>query len=322
MKRAEETGVGVVHVGAPEGSVVHRFAHQAMATVFEVRCAHDDPGYARQAAHAAFDLLDRLEQELSRFVPNSDVSRINELRPGEGTRVSPWTMECLRIARSLFERTFGAFDVSLGSGLDRLELDPDGFTVRAGADGVRLDLGGIGKGYAVDRMAELLAEWGVDRALVHGGFSSVLALLPPPGREGWPLTLSAPWPAEQKVLARLSASLMALSASGTRKGGHIVDPSTGRAAHGKAAWAAFSLAARPERPVTPSPGPDIHDSPAAVAEGFSTAFMILPRRDIEDICRRCPGLQAWLATKPAEGEGPATTLLHLAPRDESPRDEG
>ena len=51
--------------------------------------------------------------------------------------------------------------------------------VRATQDGVRIDLGGIGKGYAVDLMAELLEEWGLERALVHGGFSSALALEAP-----------------------------------------------------------------------------------------------------------------------------------------------
>ena len=57
---------------------------------------------------------------------------------------------------------------------------------------MRLDLGGIGKGFAVDQMAALLEEWGLERSLVHGGWSSVLALEPPPDRDGWPLSMSAP----------------------------------------------------------------------------------------------------------------------------------
>ncbi len=101
-------------------------------------------------------------------------------------------MECLEIARRMYDLTGGAFDVSIGSGLDRLELDPDELTVHARRGGARLDLGGIGKGYAVDRMAEVLEEWEIPHALVHGGFSSVLALEAPPDRDGWPLTLSAP----------------------------------------------------------------------------------------------------------------------------------
>ena len=195
---------------------VHRFAHEAMATLFEVHCAHADPRYARQAAEAAFDLLDRLEQDLSRFVANSDVSRINALRAGETARVSPQTMECLQIAVAMHAVTRQAFDISIGTGLERLELAPDEFAVHAREAGAQLDLGGIGKGFAVDRMVESLREWDVHSALVHGGFSSVLAGDAPPGRDGWPLTLSAP--GGGGVLARVRARRLALSASGTAEG--------------------------------------------------------------------------------------------------------
>ena len=143
----------------------------------------------------------------------------------------------------MFDLTGGAFDISIGTGLPSLELDADDFLVRATTDGVQVDLGGIGKGYAVDLMAELLEEWGLERALVHGGFSSVLALEPPAGRDGWPLTLSDPG-APSRVLARLSMRQTALSASGVRKGDHIVDPRTGEPARGRlAAWVALP---RPE----------------------------------------------------------------------------
>ena len=68
---------------------VRRFSHEAMATVFEVHGVHPDARYAAQAAQAAFDLADRLERELSRFLPNSDIGRINQLAAGETTRVGP-----------------------------------------------------------------------------------------------------------------------------------------------------------------------------------------------------------------------------------------
>jgi thiamine biosynthesis lipoprotein len=203
-------------------------------------------------------------------------------------------MECLETARRLYDLTGGTFDVSIGSGLDRLELVPDELAVRTGADGIRLDLGGIGKGYAVDRMTEVLEEWQVPRALVHGGFSSVLALEAPPDREGWPLTLSAPGSGE--VLARVSAWQRALSASGTRKGDHILDPRTGRAVQDRAAWVSL---------------PRDAGWPASVAEGLSTAFLILPVEEVAALCRREPGLEAWLVREPAVGGG-APALLHLA----------
>ena len=230
---------------------VRRFSHEAMATVYEVYAVHADRQYAAQAAQATFDLVDRLERELSRFLPNSDITRINHLAAGENTLVAPSTLECLLIARHMFDLTDGAFDVSIGTGLPSLELDADESVVHATTRGVQVDLGGIGKGYAVDLMAELLEEWGLQASLVHGGFSSVLALEPPPGHDGWPLTLSDPG-APSRVLARLSVRQTALGASGLRKGDHIVDPRTGQAVRGRlAAWVAVP---RPrESAATPCP---------------------------------------------------------------------
>jgi thiamine biosynthesis lipoprotein len=272
----------------------HRFSHHAMATVFEVRCAHENAAYVGQAAQAAFELVDRLEQDLSLFVANSDVSRINHLQAGESTRVRPSTMECLEIAGEMCEQTLGAFDVTLGSGWERLHLAAEELTVHAREAGARLDLGGIGKGYAVDRVAELLEEWEVTRALVHGGFSSVLALDPPPESEGWALTLRAPPPGEPRELVRLSARQQAFSASGTLKGAHIVDPRTGRAAEARAVWVAVG-----------GRESEAKGSPATRAEALSTAFMVLSREEVADVCRRFPGAEAWLV----EGEA----LVHVAP---------
>ena len=304
MKAAEPSGASLALGESSPDLGVHRFAHAAMATVFEVYCVHADARYARQAAEAAFDLLDRLERELSRFVANSDVSRINALRAGEAARVSPETMECLEIAWRMHAVTREAFDISIGTGLERLELVPGDFAVHAREAGAQLDLGGIGKGFAVDRMAESLREWDVRHTLVHGGFSSVLAGDAPPGRDGWPLTLSAP--GGGGVLARVSARQQALSASGTRKGNHILDPRTGRLARRRAAWVALS----PEA----AGGLEAAASPATVAEAFSTAFMLLPVEEIEDLGRQCPGLSTWLLSEPTdEGKDVPPWIRWLSP---------
>ena len=130
-------------------------------------------------------------------------------------------------------------------------------------------------------MAEVLDEWGIEAALVHGGFSSVLALEAPPGSGGWPLTLSAPGGADAPVLARLRARHLALSASGTRKGDHVVDPRSGEAA----AAGPRGRPSRPGRTAAPSAAaegwPDLERSPSAVAEGLSTAFMIFETAHVE-----------------------------------------
>ena len=94
--------------------------------------------YAAQAAQAAFDLADRLEGELSRFRSNSDITRVNHLAAGESVRVGAATLECLVIARHLFDLTGGTFDPSIGTGLATLELDADDFQIRRRPAGCRL----------------------------------------------------------------------------------------------------------------------------------------------------------------------------------------
>jgi thiamine biosynthesis lipoprotein len=267
-----------------------RFHHTAMAAQFDIRCAHPDERYARQAARMAFEAVDRLEQQLSRFVENSDISRINHLAAGEETKIGLETMECLRLARLVYDETGGACDPSIGTGFARLELIADAFAVRAGADGVQLDLGAIGKGYAVDRIAEVLEDWDVHEALVDAGYSSVLALEPPAGREDWPLTLSLPGEADGAVFARIGARQRALGASGIRKGDHIHDPRTGTPVRARqAAWVSGSrdvLCGISRRA-------GLRPSPAALADALSTAFMIVPAEQIDQYCQT-HGIEAWI----------------------------
>ncbi len=270
---------------------VHRFAHQAMATTFEIIVQHADQLYAQQAAHAAFDELDRIEGELSRYVETSDVARINHLGAGESLQLGLDTFECLRVSQRVHKQSRGAFDVTVGylldcwrdeakrprvpsadeltfarahTGMTLLKLDESRFTIELFISPMRIDLGGVGKGYGVDEMASLLREWDVDRALIHGGFSSVLALEPPEGAQGWPVTLSDPTD-RSRTLARLQLKRQAVSGSGLEKGAHIVDPRIGRPIEGKiAAWS-----------ITPD---------AVTGDALSTAFMIMTLEEVTKYC--------------------------------------
>ncbi len=243
-----------------------RASHEAMATAFELAIAHDDAAYARQAAAEAFVELDRIEARLSRFAEGSDIFRINRLRAGEAAFVHHDTLDCLRIAEQVRLDTSGAFDIAYGStssiGCPRFELDEDAHTVRVLADSVSLDLGGIGKGFALDRMAALLREWEIASALLCASTSTLLALDPPPGEEGWPAEFG---PDDAPRCIKLANQ--ALSASGTAvKGSHIVDPRTGRPAEGRLrAWA-----------VAPA---------AALADALSTAFIVMADAQIRTYCR-------------------------------------
>ena len=148
-------------------------------------------------------------------------------------------------------------------------------------------------------MAELLLEWDVRRALVHGGFSSVRALEPPPGEDGWALRLRAPGGGRE--LDRVAARERAFGASGVMKGDHIRDPRTGEPVQGReAAWVAVAA---------PLPIEDAHGSPAAVADALSTAFMILAVPEVSALCTRHPELSAWLVPEAPAGEEAAVLRL-------------
>lgn len=282
-------------------ATMHRFAHKAMATIYEIFVVNEDAGYAQQAAREAFDELDRLELELSRFIENSDISRLNHLAANQPLRIGPDAFECLKLAARIFEETNGAFDVTVGPllkcwlnpdktlrtpaaaeleqarqhvGMSLLELDESQYTVKLKSSPVHIDLGAIGKGYAVDVVAKLLQEWDIDTALIHGGTSSVFALGAPSGIKGWPLTLSSPIN-RQITLARLHLYNQAVSGSGLQKGQHIIDPRTGQPLQGKhAAWAI---------------APD-----AASTDAISTAFMIMEPAAIEDYCQQHPQVRAMI----------------------------
>jgi thiamine biosynthesis lipoprotein len=266
-----------------------------MATIFEIYCADVPKEYAQQASMRAFEIADRLELELSRFVEGSDISRINALARGASAQVGLWTMSCLQIASWAHRATHGAFDVAIGTGIEHLELIPEEHAVRAHMEGIRLDLGGIGKGYAVDRMAASLKEWDIHCALIHAGYSSVLTLAAPPDTSGWPLTLSDP--AGHCVLARISAKKRALSGSGIRKRDHVVDPATGRPVRLRlAAWVSGSSVTIGKMGGTSGWAPDLTSgtSPAAIADALSTAFMILSEQEIQEFCRTYPDLEVWI----------------------------
>lgn len=249
--------------------LTHNFKHEAMTTLFEVIIAQQEREYARQAADAVFREFDRIEKVLNKCDAGSDVGQINLLEPGEALRVGIETLECLAKAAWAYQVSGGLFDPTLGSGYQWLEVDRASFSVgwsRAGKG--ELDLGGIGKGYAIDKSAEILADWDVSEAVISGGTSTVLAL----GRE-WDLGIGGLW-GEKAGLTKIKLKDKALSGSGTEvKGAHIINPETRMPAQRHlAAWA-------------------VHPS-AASSDALSTAFMMMERRDIESLCRRNSEIRA------------------------------
>jgi thiamine biosynthesis lipoprotein len=266
--------------GPARGPVIRRMAHRAMATMFEILIAEADQA-ARGAAEAAFVEIDRLERLLSRFMPYSDISRVNVAEPGQAVVVEIETAECLQAARRMWERTDGAFDVTAGSpprgrgekgavGMKRIAIDADTMSVSRLDASVRIDLGGIGKGYALDRAADLLGEWGVRNAMLHSGTSSVRAIGHHPGRDGWQADLRNPSD-DQAALGAVMLRDCSLSGSSTALSRHIIDPRTGKCVDAdRAAWA-------------------LADD-ATTADALTTALCVMDNEEIKRFAKRNPKL--------------------------------
>ena len=253
---------------------IHIFYHDAMATEFQVRIAGEDKKYAEAAATATFTLLDRLEDLLSRYRETSDIAQLAQLAPGETWRISEPTFACLQIAQKMETATLGAFSIAAAalrtqSARPQCALIPERFSVRCLQGKLELDLGAIGKGFALDRLAGLLREWSCPAHLLVAGGSSILAGDPPPGLPGWSCGLGDDHSPDRYWLQHCTVGGSGLAV----KGEHILDPLTGQPAQRtRRAWA-------------------IADT-AAESDALSTACMVLTDTEIAEILQPEP---TWLA---------------------------
>lgn len=260
-----------------------RLAVEAMATRFELVLPQEVSGPSPSALRAAGELalaeIVAAEELLSTYRVTAQLAQVNARAVREPVRVAPVVFELLQQAREGTRRTGGAFDPTVGAlvrawreipstdpdwaerlasarestGWRHVELNAESLTIRFHAPGVRLDLGSVGKGWALDRALELLREAGVTRALLQGGTSSVVALGSPPNAPAWRIQLgteassagggsevaSPPSPFSQPVILLHDNSLSVSATWGRlhhdpRGGvqGHVIDPRTGEAVPG------------------------------------------------------------------------------------------
>ncbi len=235
-----------------------------MGSFFEVRLGSGVPG-AVELATRALDVVEALEARLTVYDDDSEVSRLNASAHLGPVEVEAGLFALLSRALAIGRATGGAYDVTAGAlsmawgftrgprrvpdpealadardrtGAHHLTLDPDARTVAFDRPGVVVNLGSIGKGYAIDRAADVVrAHWWPTTCLIHGGRSSLYALGSPPDDFGgrWQVALRDPFDPEVPLgTIRLRNRGMGTSGdafqrfeAGGRTYGHILDPRTG-----------------------------------------------------------------------------------------------
>ena len=281
-----------------------RIERPAMGGHFEVFLNAGQYDHGTEAALAALDEVDRLEQLLSFFRATSQIGQINQLAADGPVSVDPDVFELLQWAVGLNHETDGALDITAGPlsevwgfsrregkipdqqqldealtrvGCDKLELDAENQTVRFTVPGMQINLGAIGKGYALDRASAILMDQGIEHFMIHGGQSSIVAqgsALTADGRStGWTVGVHDPTRHDRR-LAEIRLFDRAIGTSGSEKQffryqgrrlGHVLDPRTG--------WPAEGLLSATV--VAPT---------AALADGLSTALFVLGEEKGTALC--------------------------------------
>jgi FAD:protein FMN transferase len=284
-----------------------------MGTMIDIVVYHPSKVDGARAAERAMREIERLDRVLSHFKDDSDLSRLNR----EGSRgfvaVDASLYDVVEQSIAWTRRTGGTFDITIAPllrtwkqayadgrrpsdedvaaakrcvGSDKIELEaPNRIHFRSTC--LAIDLGGIGKGYAVDRAIDLLKADGVTSAMINAGGSSIGAIGTPPGQSGWAVRIAAKVPATNAPASdTLLLRDMSLSTSqqnplpfATSPGsfGEILDPRSGAPAEGRMAIAV----------ITPS---------GTTAEALTKALMMMPRDDAKALLARMPDVSAlWMS---------------------------
>lgn len=281
-----------------------------MGTQLEMLLLHPNKAYANAVISEIEEEVVRLESRLSRFIPTSEVSRINRLAAERPVLINPEMVSILKSALEFYELTDGAFDITIAPllrkwgfyqknyhvvdtaileklqtqvGSNRIELNSAKRTIRFTQNGMEIDLGGMGKGYALDRIVEILNDSEISAALISFGGSSIYGRGQPKGQPGWAFSFKVSDRADfEPVPVILNDQGFSLSAHyyrqfthENRSYGHIFDPNSGKPAQGLLAAAV------------------IHDS-ALFAEILSTAFMVMGWEKSQVFLDRHKDIKAYL----------------------------
>jgi thiamine biosynthesis lipoprotein len=262
-------GAAIVSIAAAWGGDLAASARLArveasrvsMGCVYAIE-AYGDPATLPAILEDALEEVERIDRLLSNYKRESPLSRVNREAARGPVAVDPELFDFFEASLRYSRESGGAFDITVGPlmkawgffegdgrmpepaqladarrrvGFEHVILDPTRHTVRFDVDGLELDPGGIGKGYAIDRVVSLLRQRGVTTALVSAGGSTIAALGAPPDEEGWTVTLDDPLPPGTRAMTFTlrDRSLSIAGAAGKffdeggRRYTHIMDPRTG-----------------------------------------------------------------------------------------------
>ncbi|QDT09084.1 FAD:protein FMN transferase [Planctomycetes bacterium K23_9] len=243
--------------------ILTTLTHRAMATEFVVLLPAHEAAKA-DGALEALEMVDQIESDLTIYQPTSQIAAVNREASRGPVSVSPSVFGILQRAIHWSRQTDGAFDISAGPlvqawgftkrtgrkpsaqeiqtaracvGFEHLILDEARQTVEFGLPGMSINLGGIGKGYALDQLAQKLESSGIENFLLHGGQSSVVARGDQThgSEQGWAVGIAHPTKPQRRA-AGIWLHNMALGTSGSgkqffhhqgRRYGHVIDPRTG-----------------------------------------------------------------------------------------------
>jgi thiamine biosynthesis lipoprotein len=233
-----------------------------MGTIYTVVAYGRDQTFLAEVVNEVFAEIDQLDEQMSNYKPQSELSAINRDAAQGQVTVSPQLFTLIQYSLRASQESGGDFDITVGPlmrlwgffrgqgrlpgtqeiapvrkklGYQHVHLDAARRTIHFDVSGMEIDLGGIAKGYAVDRAAEIMRADGVTAALISSGTSSIYALGSPPGEHGWKITVRDPF-REDKAADVLRLQNFALSTSGNYEkffkiNGkiycHIMDPKTG-----------------------------------------------------------------------------------------------
>lgn len=239
----------------------------AMGGVFSLTLYGADKYKLEAAANSAFDEIRRLDGLLSNYKPTSEWSEVNRRAGQAPVRISQELFDLLASCVEYSRQSEGGFDITVGPlmkiwgfykkegrmphrseirgalanlGWQNIELDAKARTVRFKVPGLELDPGGIGKGYAADRVAAILRDAGIQSAFLSASTSTLYAIGTPPGEKGWHVRIDHPKD-RKRMVAELWLKDESMSTSGNyekffevggRRYSHIMDPRSGYPSEG------------------------------------------------------------------------------------------